>query len=76
MKIRTPGAAFRYAIATGSILWLPTEAFSYWGVYPEVWLRPTEYPLLMSAVALLFLAALAMAWQSGRERPGTRAQPA
>jgi hypothetical protein len=35
MKIRTLAAAFRYAIPTGSILWLPIEAFSRWGLYPQ-----------------------------------------
>ena len=76
LKVRTPGAAFRYAIATGSILWLPTEAFSYWGIYPEVWIRPTEFPLLMATVALLFLAALGMAWRSTRDGAGAEAQHA
>ena len=48
------GAAFRYAIPTGNILWLPVEAFSRWGLYPEVWIMPKEYTALMLIVAALF----------------------
>jgi hypothetical protein len=53
-KIRGLGAALRYAIPTGNILWLPTEAFSRWGLYPEVWIKPVEYAGLMSAALAVF----------------------
>lgn len=56
-RIRGLGAALRYAIPTGNILWLPTEAFSRWGLYPEVWVRPSEYAGLMSLVLVGFLVA-------------------
>ncbi len=56
-KIRGLGPALRYAIPTGNILWLPIEAFSRWGLYPEVWIKPVEYPALMSAVLIMFLVA-------------------
>lgn len=56
-KIRGLGPALRYAIPTGNILWLPIEAFSRWGLYPEVWIKPLEYPALMSAVLIMFLVA-------------------
>lgn len=61
LKIRGLGPTFRYAIATGSICWLPIEAFSRWGLYPEVWIKPQEYSVLMSIVLALFVGgALAM----------------
>jgi hypothetical protein len=50
LKIRGFGATFRYAIPVGNISWLPIEAFSRWGLYPEVWVKPVEFPLIMSAV--------------------------
>jgi len=55
MKVRALGPAFRYAIPTGNIMWLPIESFSRWGLYPEVWVKPTEYPLLMSSIFVLYL---------------------
>jgi len=76
VRVRTPAAAFRYAIATGSVLWLPTESFSYWGLYPEVWIRPTEFPLLMTGVALGFVAGCVLAWRASRGRTPAEAQPA
>lgn len=56
-RIRGLGPALRYAIPTGSILWLPLEGFSRWGLYPEVWIKPLQFPVLMSATLLLFVAA-------------------
>lgn len=56
-KVRGLGPALRYAIPTGSILWLPTEAFSRWGLYPEVWIKPVQYPGLMSSVLIVFAVA-------------------
>ena len=50
LKIRGLGASFRYGIAVGNVTWLPIEAFSRWGLYPEVWVRPVEFPLLMGTV--------------------------
>lgn len=55
LKIRGLGPIYKYAIATGSISWLPIEAFSRWGLYPEVWIKPQEYSVLMSIVLLLFV---------------------
>jgi len=56
-RIRGLGPALRYAIPTGSILWLPAEGFSRWGLYPEVWIKPLEYPGLMSVALVVFAAA-------------------
>ena len=49
------GPTFRYAIATGNILWLPIEAFSRWGLYPEIWIKPAEYPVEMLLVLVAFV---------------------
>jgi hypothetical protein len=57
-RIRGLGAAFRYAIPTGNIVWLPIEAFSRWGMYPEVWIKPVEYAGIMSTLLVLFVAGL------------------
>lgn len=54
IRQRGLGAAFRYAIPTGNILWLPIEGFSRWGLYPEVWIMPKEYTALMLIVLVLF----------------------
>lgn len=54
LKINGLGATYRYAIPTGNILWLPIEAFSRWGLYPEVWVKPLDYSLLMASVLLVF----------------------
>jgi len=58
-RIRGLGAAFRYAIPTGNIVWLPIEAFSRWGMYPEVWIKPVEYAGIMSTLLVLFVAGSA-----------------
>ncbi|MEE4184284.1 MAG: hypothetical protein V2J12_00810 [Gammaproteobacteria bacterium] len=58
LKIRGLGAAFRYAIPTGHICWLPIEGFSRWGLYPEVWVKPGQYPLLMSLVLAVYVAGI------------------
>ncbi len=64
LKQREFGPTFRYAIATGSICWLPIEAFSRWGLYPEVWIKPAEYQLIMFAVLAAFAAALVVVYRS------------
>jgi hypothetical protein len=63
-RVRGLGPALRYAIPTGNILWLPTEAFSRWGLYPEVWVKPIEYAGLMSAVLIGFAIAGVAIFQS------------
>lgn len=77
VKIRGLAAAHRYAIPTGTILWLPIEAFSRWGLYPEVWIKPFDYPVTMTIILVGFVAGLAtMAVSSKGERPPDAAQPA
>jgi len=67
LKIRGVGPAFRYAIPTGNIIWLPIEAFSRWGLYPEVWIMPTQYTGIMTAALVLFIAAIAVYFRIDRQ---------
>ena len=67
-KIRTLGPAYRYAIATGNILWLPVEAFSRWGLYPEIWVKPVEYAIPMALIAAAFLWGIALIFNTDRQR--------
>jgi hypothetical protein len=71
IKQRGVGPTFRYAIPTGHILWLPTEAFSRWGLYPEIWIKPFQYSELMVVVLLLFIGG---AFAMFRQLPA-RAEP-
>jgi hypothetical protein len=68
LKIRGLGATFRYAIPTGAILWLPIESFSRWGLYPEVWIKPTEYAGLMSIALVLFAIGTASLYLTDRRQ--------
>lgn len=67
-KVRGMGAAFRYAIPTGNILWLPIEAFSRWGLYPEIWIKPTEYAGVMTVALILFATAVAIFYRNGQQQ--------
>ena len=53
-KVRGLGAAFRYAIPTAHILWLPIEAFSRWGLYPEIWVKPMQFAEVMAVISIVF----------------------
>lgn len=66
-KIRGLGPAFRYAIPTGNIIWLPVEAFSRWGLYPEIWIMPTRYAGVMLVVLILFLIGVGNLYRTGRQ---------
>jgi hypothetical protein len=74
-KIRGLGSAFRYAIPTAHILWLPIEAFSRWGLYPEVWVKPVQYPTLMILVVIAFVIGAVAMFKTERSAAG-EPQPA
>jgi len=74
LKIRGLGATFRYAIPTANILWLPIEAFSRWGLYPEVWVKPLEYSVTMLLVLALFVLAGVAVFRT--PQPGAATAPA
>ena len=64
IKIRGLGAALRYAIPTANILWLPTEAFARWGLYPEIWVKPLDYSVIMSLFFVVFMAAAVVMYRA------------
>jgi hypothetical protein len=74
-KMRGLGPALRYAIPTGNILWLPTEAFARWGLYPEIWVKPLKYSLTMTCVLVAFAVAGGMILRS-RGLQGAQGSPA
>ncbi|MDH5255645.1 MAG: hypothetical protein OEW72_06995, partial [Gammaproteobacteria bacterium] len=74
VKVRGVGAAFRYAIPTGNILWLPIEGFSRWGLYPEVWVKPLEYSFIMLSVLVTFAAAAVAVFRTPQLGAGTTAE--
>ncbi len=53
-----PGAAFRYAIPVSVVVWSLAEVGAFFGLYPEFWQAPGEYPWSTAAVFLLFAASL------------------
>ncbi len=63
-KIRGFGAALRYAIPTANILWLPTEAFARWGLYPEIWVKPLDYSVIMALFFVVFVTAGVIMYRS------------
>lgn len=59
-QVRGVGAAFRYAIPAVGAAWILVETGAAMQIFKEVWVHPTEYPLLMTAngaVFLIFMAA-------------------
>ena len=64
LKVRGLGPTFRYAIPTGNIAWLPIEAFSRWGLYPEVWIKPSEYPVAMTLVLIFFVTGVMLLYRT------------
>jgi len=76
MSIRGLGATFRYAIPAGNIMWLPIEAFARWGLYPEVWVKPIEYPLTMLTVFILYLVGCYAMYMTDRKPAQQAANPA
>jgi hypothetical protein len=75
-KIRQPGPAIRYAIPTVGCWWVLVETSVAMQLFPEVWLRPMEFPVTMT---LLGIVCAAIWWlyasigkQSVRPQPVTR----
>ncbi len=75
LKIRGLGAAFRYGIPVAHICWLPIEGLSRWGLYPEVWVKPAEYPVLMSFVFAVYLAGIVAMYMTDKEPEAGSAEP-
>jgi len=51
-----PGPALRYAIPTVGCWWVLIESVSAMGLVTEVWVRPLEYPVIMSLCGVVCLA--------------------
>ncbi|NND35950.1 MAG: hypothetical protein HKN81_02340 [Gammaproteobacteria bacterium] len=72
-KIRGVGPTLRYAIPAGAILWLPIEAFSRWGLYPEIWIKPAEYSGIMTMACVVFIILVASFYLTDRQRQAASA---
>jgi hypothetical protein len=72
--VRGVGPSLRYAIASGSVMWLPIEAFSRWGLYPEIWIKPLKYAPAMMVVAAGFIVLAVTFYRSGSD-PAETMQP-
>jgi hypothetical protein len=75
-KIRGLGPVFRYAIPTGAIAWLPIEGFSRWGLYPEIWIYPYKYPVLMGAVLAFYIFGIVAMYMTDSGNKAASAEPA
>lgn len=64
------GPSLRYGIGTGIVLWGVAEMPSHFGAYPEVWLKPFDYPVFCSTMLALFGIGLAFL---ARGKPAQRA---
>lgn len=56
--------ALRYAIGTGNVSWIWIEAGSRARFYPEIWIKPLQYPVLMSLVFASLVALLYLMLQN------------
>ncbi|MDX2222331.1 MAG: hypothetical protein SFV21_06255 [Rhodospirillaceae bacterium] len=52
--------ALRYAIGTAGINWIWIEAGSRAEMYPEIWIKPVEYPVLMTLVFAVLVGTLVL----------------
>jgi len=62
--------ALRYAIGTGNVNWIWIEAGSRAKFYPEIWIKPLQYPVSMSLIFASLVALLAIMYQNRGSRGG------
>jgi hypothetical protein len=55
LKYQAMASAIRYAVPTSGALWFCVEMTSLWNWYPEIWVKPFEFPLTNLSLALSFL---------------------
>jgi hypothetical protein len=55
---KRPADAFRYAIPVAVIVWSLAEVGAFFGMYPEVWQAPVEYPVSNLVILAIFVAGL------------------
>jgi hypothetical protein len=56
---RTMAPALRYSIGAVGIFWLLCEMTAMWGWYPEIWLKPFQYPIYCALQFMVFGAGIA-----------------
>jgi len=66
-QLRSSGAALRYAIPTVGCWWVLTESAAAMGLITEVWVRPREYPLIMSICGAICIALWFVYYRGRRE---------
>jgi hypothetical protein len=59
VKYKHVAPALRYAIPTGNVIWIAVEMGSRWQFYPEIWVKPLQYPVAMTAITLVMVLTLA-----------------
>jgi hypothetical protein len=62
--------ALRYAIGTGNINWIWIEAGSRAELYEEIWIKPVQYPLMMSLIFAGLVATLVVMYRNKGNRGG------
>ena len=58
LKYTQMAPALRYAIPTGNVLWISVEAGSRMRLYPEIWVKPLQYPVEMTLITVAMVAVL------------------
>jgi len=76
LKYRAMAGAVRYAIPTGGILWLAVEMAAAWRWYPEIWVKPYEYPVTNVAILAGFMALMAVAARAPQRGERSEAEAA
>ncbi len=58
LKLNQVDYAFRYAIPVCVILFSLVEVGAFFGIYPEPWQKPAEYPVTMVLLSIAFIGSL------------------
>ena len=66
IRIKNIGAAIRYAIPTGIILWNTVEILGRWNLFKEIWVHPLEYALEMTLILVSFFVFIAILYFSDK----------
>jgi hypothetical protein len=61
LKYRAMAPAIRYAIPTGGLLWLTVEMAAAWRWYPEIWVKPFDFPVTNVLILAGYFVLLAVA---------------
>jgi len=65
--------ALRYAIGTGNVNWIWIEAGSRANFYEEIWIKPLQYPVSLSIMAVVLVVTLVIMFQNKGSRGGVEA---